>query len=79
MMKSNIIPFNESCVTVQNVLDAVTARADISEIYIVTKNLDGKFGMYGSGDLSDISAAALYFLKNASNSVMDKQELIDEE
>lgn len=79
MNKNNVIAFNENCVPVQNVIDTVSERTDIKEIYVVLKNKDGEMSMYGSGDLSGLSDAALYLFRNATNIVMQKQEEIPDE
>lgn len=78
-MKNNVIPLNANCVTPQNVLEAVGARTDIAEIYCVIRTNENKLAMFGSGDLSGMSDAAIYFLKNAENSVMNRQEGFDED
>ena len=80
MNKNNVIAFNENCVPVQNVIDAVSERTDIKEIYVVIKTDRNELAMYGSGDLSGLSDAALYLFRNATNVVMQKQEeILDEE
>lgn len=76
---NNVIPLNENYVPVQNVLSTINKRKDIKEIYVVIKTDKNELAMYGSGDLTGISDAALYLFRNATNVVMQKQEDIAEE
>jgi hypothetical protein len=78
-MTNNIEALFPHCVLPIQIVEGLTARLhEIEHIYVVAVTAEGKFVVYGSGDLSRMSDAALLLTRLATMNVAEKQEDLDE-
>ncbi len=64
---SNVTLLNAKCLTPAMVMEKVTEQLDgVTEVFIVTNNVEGGFSLFASGDLSKLAEASLYMSHYAS-------------